>query len=82
MKPTDIIHPLSLEEAQAIRRLSRHPDFREKAAEVVNLIRANRDQVQEFADKRKAELVEAEKALATANRRLQDAEAILSEVGA
>jgi hypothetical protein len=80
MKPTDIIKQLTLEEIQTLRRMSRHPQFREKCAGLVEMFKASRDDVLDFTNKRRAELIEAEKALQIATRKVEEAEAILAEV--
>jgi len=77
---TDAIQPLTLEQIQTIRRLALHPAFREKAVELVGLIRQNRDQVQEYVNNRRIELAEFERVLDIANRNLSEAEGLLSEV--
>jgi alkylation response protein AidB-like acyl-CoA dehydrogenase len=82
MKASELIQPMTLEEVQILRKLARHPQFRDKAVEVVDQIRAARDQVQQFADRRKAELDDAEKALDIANGRVREAETILAELRA
>lgn len=80
MGPADIIQPLTLEQIQSIRRLAAHPDFRPKAVELVDLIRTNRDQVQQYVDNRRQELLTFERALEVASRNLGEAEKLLREI--
>lgn len=76
------VKPLTLEQVQTLRRLSRDPMFRAGAAELVGKIRIIRDKAQGFVDTRRVELRELEDSLDVANRNLQEAEAIMGEVQA
>jgi len=82
MTATHKVKPLTLEEVQTLRRLSRDPMFRSGAAELVGKIRIIRDKAQGFVDTRRAELREFEASLDVANRNVQEAEAIMGEVQA
>ena len=82
MSAADLLKPMSSEEIQSLRKLARNPQFREKAVEIVALMKANRDQAQEFLDRRRTELVNAENILAVADRRWREGEALLAEIEA
>lgn len=79
MKPTEIIQPMTLEQVQTLRRLSRHPDFRSKAADLVEMFRKSCNQVREFTEGQRVQLADYEAALAVAIRKVQEAEAIMAE---
>lgn len=80
MKASDLIKPIPLEEIQQVRRAAREPKLRHYAEEWLASKQERRDVVCQLRDDRKAEYEDAERALAAAERNLEEAKAALSEV--